>query len=104
MGQHRDKVEYQALKLDAEEWAKGVKQIHVHQLTSLWYETKESIKDLEDGHVTDTIYNDGRIERSKNGKVIRTFGDVLTGEDLVHEYGKYNIVGKNWAQLNDELA
>ena len=41
MGQHRDKVEYQALKLDAEEWAKGIKQIHVHRLTSLWYETKE---------------------------------------------------------------
>lgn len=104
MGQHRDKVEYQALKLDAEEWAKGVKQIHVHRLTSLWYETKESIKDLEEGSVTDTIYNDGRIQRSQNGKVIRTFGEVLTGEDLVHEYGKYNLVGDNWAQLNEEPA
>ena len=102
MGQHRDKVEYQALKLDAEEWAKGIKQIHVHGLTSLWYETKESIKDLEAGNVTDTIYNDGRIQRSQNGKVIRTFGEVLTGEDLVHEYGKYNLVGSNWAQLYDE--
>ena len=104
MGQHRDKVEHQALRLDAEEWAKGVKQIHVHRLNSLWYETKESINDMDSGNVTDTIYNDGRIQRSQNGIVIRTFGDVLTGDELVHEYGKYNLVGKNWAQLNEEPA
>ena len=102
MTQYNETVNNQRLLLEAEEWAKGIKQIHVHRLTSLWYETKESIKDLEVGNVTDTIYNDGRIQRSQNGKVIRTFGEVLTGEDLVHEYGKYNLVGKNWAQLYDE--
>jgi hypothetical protein len=99
MSEYREKVEKQAIQLDAEEWAKGIKQIHVHRLTSLWYETKDSIKDMDEGSVTDTMFNNGRIERTQNGKLIRIFGDILTGENLVHEYGKFNLIGKNQAQL-----
>ena len=49
MSEYRERVEKQAIQLDAEEWAKGIKQIHVHRLTSLWYETEDSIKDMDRG-------------------------------------------------------
>jgi len=52
----------------------------------MWYETEESIKDFENGNVTDTHYYGGHVVRQQNGKVIRTFGEQVTGEDLVNAY------------------
>ena len=86
MGEFDYRVKRQKVLLEAEEWADGVKGIHVHGITSMWYETEESIKDFENGNVTDTHYYGGHVVRQQNGKVIRTFGEQVTGEDLVNAY------------------
>lgn len=86
MTQYDERVQYQRDLLDAEEWAKTPKSLHIHQLTSMWYETDESKKDVENGSVTDIQYNSGRIERTRDGKIIRTFGKDLKGKELVYEY------------------
>ena len=39
MSQYDERVERQRLKLKAEEWAKGVKSLHAHSLSSMWYDT-----------------------------------------------------------------
>ena len=89
MGQHRDKVEYQALKLDAEEWAKGVQHIHVHRLKSMWYDTRPH--DTDSGNVIDITYNDGTIERElKSGEIVYMIDNKLTGKELVYEWEKHN--------------
>jgi len=86
MGQYDEVVERQRLLLDAEVWADGVKSVHVHSMTSMWYETEESKTDIENGMVTDTEFNGGLIERRKNGNVIRTFGSRRTGDELIDSY------------------
>lgn len=86
MTQYDETVENQRLLLEAEEWAKQPRSVQVHKLTSMWYETEESMKDFENGGVTDTHYNGGHVVRQQNGKVIRTFGKQVTGEDLVNAY------------------
>jgi len=89
MTQYEGAVEKQRLLLEAEEWARGVDNIHVHGLSSMWYDNRP--EDTADGeYVTDTAYNSGLIERSKNGKIIHYFGEVLKGEDLIQEYLKKN--------------
>ena len=88
MGEYTDIVERQRQRLAAEEWAKGIREIHVYQLKSLWYDNDETKCDMDNGSVTDTVYNDGTIERRQNGLLIRTFGDVLTGEALVDKFGR----------------
>ena len=91
MGQYDDVVERQRVLLEAEEWAKQPRSVQVHRLTSMWYETEESVKDFENGGVTDTHYNGGHVVRQQNGKVIRTFGEQVTGEDLVNAYVRGGI-------------
>lgn len=86
MTQHDEKVQYQRDLLNAEKWAKTFRSMHTHGLKSMWYETKESEKDFENGNVTDVQYNDGIIIRSQKGKVIRSFGKRLKGEELVYAY------------------
>ena len=55
MGQYDDRVRRQALLLEAEEWAKGISCIQIHQITSMWYETDFTKKEIEvNGPVTDT--------------------------------------------------
>jgi len=83
MSEYDEVVERQRLLLEAEEWAKQPKAIHIHRLASMWYETEESKEDFEDGSVTDTEYNSGLIERTKNGVLIRTFGSRRTGDKLI---------------------
>ena len=41
---------------------------------------------MDNGAVTDTRYNDGRIVRTKGDKVIRVMGDILTGDNLIDAY------------------
>ena len=82
MTQFNDRVEKQRLKIEAEEWAKGVRSLHAHSLTSLWYDNGR-----EDGSVLDIQYNDGRVERKINstGETI-ILGTQLIGKDLVEQY------------------
>ena len=89
MGEFDYKVQRQRVLLEAEEWADGVKSIHVHGITSMYYETAESKADIEkNGHVTDTEYNSGLIVRERNGKEVCTFGIRKTGDDLIDAYQK----------------
>tara|TARA_Y100000590_G_scaffold463989_1_gene632245 strand:+ start:711 stop:986 length:276 start_codon:yes stop_codon:yes gene_type:complete len=91
MTQYDERVQRQRDKLEAEEWAKGVKWIHVHRLKSMWYDDRP--QDTDDGSVTDTMYNSGLIVRTRDGKHIHTFGEALKGDDLVYEWGRYNPNG-----------
>lgn len=85
MTQYNDKVERQRLLIAAEEWAKGVEGIHVHSLSSMWYDDRP--EDTADNqYVTDTTFNSGLIVREKNGKVIHTFGEKLDGDALIDDY------------------
>ena len=71
MGEFDYRVQRQRVLLEAEEWADGVKSIHVHGITSMYYETAESKADIEkNGNVTDTEYNSGLIVRERNGKEV----------------------------------
>ena len=89
MGEHKEKVIRQAKLLLAEKWADGITNIHIFDTTKtqMWY---ENINTEKDGRVTDITYNDGRIERSQNGKVIRIFGEKqLCGDDLIHQWERF---------------
>jgi len=86
MGQYDNAVERQRLLLEAEDWAEKPKAIHCHSLTSMWYETEDSKKFLENGSVTDIQYNNGLIKRLQDGKLVHTFGEEITGEELVRAY------------------
>lgn len=84
MGEHNDKVERQKILLEAEEWAGGVRSLHTHKMQSMWYDDRP--EDTQDSMVTDVQYNDGRIERRKDGKVIHVFGQAVRGEELMNAY------------------
>ena len=84
MSQFDHIVEKQRLRLEAEEWAKQIKSVHVHQLKSCWYDDRP--QDTDDGSVSDIQYNSGIVVRHKNGKVIHTFGKPKTGESLIDSY------------------
>ena len=84
MTQYEQRVRNQAVKLAAEEWANEVNGLHAHSLTSMWYETNP--EDMDDGGVLDVHYNDGRIERSKDGKIIRVMGERLTSQALIDKF------------------
>lgn len=84
MGQYDYVVEQQRLLLEAEEWAKGVKSVHMHSLSSMHYDDRP--EDTENGAVTDKEFNSGIVERYQTGKLIHTFGTPLKGSDLVQEY------------------
>ena len=86
MTQYDERVDMQKKILLAEEYRDKPKWVHAHSLTSMWYETEDSKKDFENGSVTDTQYNSGLIERTQNGKLIRTFGYRATGDELVDIY------------------
>ncbi len=86
MGQYDDVVERQRLLLEAEEWAKGIKDIHTFNTTTcnMWYEKRP-----KDGRVMDVRFNDGRIrrdllgDRPKGTKCTIWFGKQLKGDDLI---------------------
>tara|TARA_B100001564_G_scaffold342069_1_gene337368 strand:- start:69 stop:344 length:276 start_codon:yes stop_codon:yes gene_type:complete len=86
MTEYDDRVQFQRDLLKAEKWAKVPASVHVHQLDSMWYETEESKKYLEKGSVTDIQYNNGIITRLQNGKIVHTFGEEITSEELVRAY------------------
>ena len=90
MSEYDSVVEKQRLLLEAEKWAKGVKMIHSHSLTSMHYETQASADDIEEnGPVTDTQYNNGTIHRYRNGKLLRIIGKELKGDDLLDSYVRF---------------
>jgi len=90
MGQFDDKVERQRHLLKAEKWAGQVKNIHGHQLTSMYYETDETVNDTKEGGVVDICYNDGLIERHLPSGELRYFGERLKGDELIRAWRRAN--------------
>lgn len=90
MGQYDDRVERQRLLIEAEEWAQGVKSMHAHSLSSMWYDDRP--EDTADGKgVLDVEYNSGRIERTLHDNSKVSFGEELKGDALIDAYSKaYN--------------
>ena len=88
MTQYSDEVEYQKTLLLAEKWAKGVKFVHIHSLSTMWYDDRP--QDTKSGPVVDKGFYNGIIKRYKNNKLIHTFGKALKGKDLVSEFNKFN--------------
>lgn len=86
MTEYDDRVQFQRDLLKAEKWATIPKVVHVHQLDSMWYETEESKEYLKKGSVTDVQYNNGIITRLQEGKIVHTFGEAITNEELVRAY------------------
>ena len=85
MGEFDYRVQRQALLLEAEEWAKGVKDIHAHSISSMWYDNRP--QDTEDGkHVVDKQYNNGLIQRTLDDGTTVYFGEELVGDELVRAY------------------
>jgi len=85
MTEYKDAVEEQRLILQAEKWAKEIKSIHIHSLSSMWYDDRP--EDTADGKmVTDTEYNDNRIVREQDGKIIHTWGEKKSVKELVQSF------------------
>jgi hypothetical protein len=85
MTQYDDSVERQRRLLLAEEWAKGVKSVHAHSLTSCWYDTRGN-----DGSVLDVEYNNGVVMREiKDTGEIIFFGEPLKGDELLSSFGRH---------------
>ena len=86
MSQYNDRVEKQRLKLEAEEWAQGVKSLHAHSLNSLFYADGRN-----DGSVLDIQYNDGSVKRTiASTDEVVMLGESLRGEKLINEYIRNN--------------
>ena len=89
MTQYDDRVEQQRLKIEAEQWAKGVKALHAHSLNSMYYDDRP--QDTEDGKsVMDVMYNDGSVRRTCADGGVVIMGTQLRGQDLVDEYRRNN--------------
>ena len=84
MSEHDEVVERQRNLLNAEEWAKGIRTIHSHKINSMYYDDRP--EDTADSAVTDKEFNNGVIQRYKNGKLIHTFGEALTGQALIDSF------------------
>ena len=85
MGQYDDKVKRQRILLAAEEWALGVKSLHAHSLSSMWYDDRP--EDTADGKtVTDIQFNSGLIQRKCADGTTVYFGEKLEGDELINEY------------------
>jgi hypothetical protein len=89
MTQYDNEVQRQIARVAAEEWANGVKSLHVHSLDSLWYGIGRS-----DGSVTDIEYNDGRVQRTINAtnKVVwLNKENVVSGDELITAFERGGI-------------
>jgi len=86
MGQYDEVVQRQRELLEAEEWAKGVKAVHAHSFTSLWYETNPD-RTGDDLRVLDVEYNDSTVHRQYivSGKT-EIIGTPLRGDALRDKY------------------
>lgn len=86
MGQYNDLVERQQLLLEAEAWSKQIKSIHTFDSdhTTMAYDYPNTTRE---GYVTDTTFNDGRIERLVHKTQKKYFiGEKLTTKELLNTY------------------
>lgn len=79
MSQYKNEVLKQKIRIEVEEWASKISDLHLHSLDSMWYETDES--KLDERPVIDRSYNSGRITReTADGKSY-----VLKKDDTARE-------------------
>lgn len=79
MSQYKNEVLKQKIRIEVEEWASQISDLHLHSLDSMWYETDES--KLDERPVIDRSYNSGRITReTADGKSY-----VLKKDDTARE-------------------
>tara|TARA_B100001939_G_C16783574_1_gene548039 strand:- start:365 stop:652 length:288 start_codon:yes stop_codon:yes gene_type:complete len=79
MSQYKNEVLKQKIRIEVEEWANEISDLHLHSLDSMWYETEES--KLDKRPVVDRSYNSGRITReTADGKSY-----VLKKDDTARE-------------------
>ena len=86
MTEYKDKVEQHGLLLEAEAWAKGIANIHTFDsnTTTMGYDYPNTTRE---GYVTDTTFNDGRVERLVHKTQKRyTIGKKLNSVDLLTKY------------------
>ena len=90
MSQYDAVAERQRQMMKAEEWSKGVKAVHAHSFTTMWYDNNPD-RTGDDLRVIDVEYNDGTIEREYmvSGKK-EIIGTRLSGQDLLDEFGRHN--------------
>lgn len=89
MGQFDDKVDRQWNLIQAEEWSRGVKGIHAHSLSSMWYD--ERPEDTANGKsVLDVEYNGGLIKRTLESGEVVYIGERLRGDALIQEWARHN--------------
>ena len=85
MTQYKQEVERMKLLYKAEQWATGVKALHLHSLSSMWYDNRP--EDTANGRsVTDVMFNNGLIERTLDNGDKVYFGEKLTGDELIQSY------------------
>ena len=84
MTQYQELVLKRAKQIAAEDWAKGVANIHLHSTNSMWYEPNP-VK-VKTRSVLDITYNDGRITR--DGVEIRP--SQVSGEQLIDRWEQFN--------------
>ena len=103
MTEYKELVEKQRKMIEAEKWARGVYSIHSHQLKSMWYETRPY--DMDSGFVTDTMFNDGTIQRRlPNGGLVFLENEKLIGDELIDAWEKatYNVCICGTANCEEE--
>jgi len=86
MTQYKDKVEKQQLINAAEAWGNQISDIHAFNTTqvTMWYDNR-----LDDGHVLDVRYNNGRIKRTlSTGRQI-WIGEPLSKKSLLDKFSNY---------------
>ena len=87
MTQYKDIVEAQRIKIEAEEWGGMVKDLHVHSLDSLWYDTRP--QDTENNQmVTDIQYNNGLITRKLSDGTLIILQEAWSREKVEDLYGR----------------
>ena len=90
MGQYDEVVQRQRVLLEAEEWANGIKSLHSHRLSSMWYDDRP--QDTSEGkYVIDKEFNNGIVERTlSNGEVYVFTKYELRGDKLIGAYTQNN--------------
>ena len=84
MTEYKAMIERKRKQLLAEEWAKGIKEIHCHSINSMWYEPKPNV--VKTKGVMDITYNDGRIERDG----VEILPSQVSGEQLINRWEQFN--------------
>ena len=86
MTEYKNKVIVHALLLEAEAWAKEIKQVHTFDSnnTTMAYDYPNPTRE---GYVTDTTYNDGRVQRFVHSTQKKyMMGKELSEKDLIDKY------------------